>query len=161
MHVVNEPGSEKVADDGGAAADAYVLVVCGLAGSLERLGGRGVDKVERRAALHLDRRAVMVGENENRCVNGGFGPQAPCQFGSSCHPGWPNFPAPMISAPIPGSCCRAKTSSTPPLPPGCPLSGEQPLVQPVSGVTEMCVVALTFTGAEAVERDGEVVDADE
>ena len=68
MHVVNEPGSEKVADDGGAAADAYVLVVCGLAGSLERLGGRGVDKVERRAALHLDRRAVMVGENENRCV---------------------------------------------------------------------------------------------
>jgi hypothetical protein len=31
-----------------------------------------------------------------------------------------------------------------------PLSSEQPLVQPVSGVTEMCVVALTFTGA--VER---------
>jgi hypothetical protein len=42
-----------------------------------------------------------------------------------------------------------------------PLSGEHPLVQPVPGVTEMCVMALTFTGAKAVERDGEVVDADE
>lgn len=30
--------------------------------------------------------------------NGGLGPHAPCHFGSSCHPGWPNFPAPMISA---------------------------------------------------------------
>jgi hypothetical protein len=50
VHVVNEPGSEKVADDGGAAADAYVLAVCCLAGGLERLGGRGVNEVERRAA---------------------------------------------------------------------------------------------------------------
>jgi hypothetical protein len=41
------------------------------------------------------------------------------------------------------------------------VSGEHPLVQPVPGMTEMCVVALTFTGAKAVERDGEVVDADE
>jgi hypothetical protein len=29
--------------------------------------------------------------------------------------------------------------------------GEHPLVQPVTGVTERCVEALTFTGAEAVE----------
>ena len=42
-----------------------------------------------------------------------------------------------------------------------PAGGEHPLVQPVPGVTEVCVVALTLTGAEAVERDGEVVDADE
>jgi hypothetical protein len=34
-------------------------------------------------------------------------------------------------------------------------------VQPIAGVTEMCVVALAFAGAEAVERDGEVVNADE
>jgi len=34
-------------------------------------------------------------------------------------------------------------------------------VQPVPGVTEMCISALTLTGAEAVEGDGEVVDADE
>jgi hypothetical protein len=34
-------------------------------------------------------------------------------------------------------------------------------VQPIPGVTEMCVVALTLTGAETVERDGEVLDAGE
>ena len=34
-------------------------------------------------------------------------------------------------------------------------------VQPVPGVTEMYGGALTLTGAVAVERDGEVVDADE
>jgi hypothetical protein len=45
-----------------------------------------------------------------------------------------------------------------PLPPP---RGEHPFVQPVPGVTEMCVVALTLTGAEAVEGYGEVVDAGE
>jgi hypothetical protein len=40
-----------------------------------------------------------------------------------------------------------------------PPGGEHPLVEPIPGVTEMCVVALTFAGAEAVERDREVVDA--
>src|SRR5215204_6296531 len=39
--------------------------------------------------------------------------------------------------------------------------GEHPLVEPFAGVTERCIAALTFAGAEAVERDGEVVDADE
>jgi hypothetical protein len=34
-------------------------------------------------------------------------------------------------------------------------------VQPFAGVAERRVVALWFAGAEAVERDGEVVDADE
>ena len=38
-------------------------------------------------------------------------------------------------------------------------SGEHPLVQPIPGVTEMCDVALTFAGAETVERNAEVVDA--
>jgi len=32
-----------------------------------------------------------------------------------------------------------------------PPSGEHPFVQPVAGVAERCVVALTFAGAEAVE----------
>jgi len=33
------------------------------------------------------------------------------------------------------------------------------LVQPIPGVPEVCIVALTLAGAEAVERDGEVLDA--
>src|SRR5215217_129229 len=37
--------------------------------------------------------------------------------------------------------------------------GEHPLVQPLAGVAERRVAALRFAGAEAVERDGEVVDA--
>jgi hypothetical protein len=40
----------------------------------------------------------------------------------------------------------AATTAGPP-PPG----GEQPFVQPIPGVTEICVVAQTLTGAEAVE----------
>jgi hypothetical protein len=42
---------------------------------------------------------------------------------------------------------------------GCPPSGgEHPLVQPISCMTEMGIGALAF-GAEAIERDGEVLDA--
>jgi hypothetical protein len=68
----------------------------------------------------------------------------------------------MISAPIPEPNCWAKASSTPPLPLGSHQpGGEHPLVQPIPGVTETCVAALTLAGAEAVERDGEVLDAGE
>src|SRR5919201_1186276 len=68
VHVLDEPGSEEVADDGGASADAHVLTLRSLPGPLERLGGRRVDEVERRAALHLDRRPRVMGEDEDRCV---------------------------------------------------------------------------------------------
>src|SRR5919204_32057 len=39
VHVVDESGGKEVADDGGTSADAHVLAVRSLAGSLERLGG--------------------------------------------------------------------------------------------------------------------------
>jgi hypothetical protein len=42
-----------------------------------------------------------------------------------------------------------------------PLGGEHPFVQSFAGVAERCVARLTVPGAEAVERDGEVVDAGE
>src|SRR5918994_840620 len=64
MHVVDEPRSKEVADHGGASAEAYVLVVRGLAGRLERLGRRRVEKVERRAALHFYRWTRVMGEDE-------------------------------------------------------------------------------------------------
>jgi hypothetical protein len=66
VQVVDQPGGEEVADHGGTAADADVLAVRGLAGPLERLGGRRVEEVERRAALHLDRRARVMREDEHR-----------------------------------------------------------------------------------------------
>src|SRR6476659_6974088 len=78
VHVVDEPGGKEVAQQGGASADPYISAVSGLAGSLERLGGRSVDEVERRAALHLDRRARVMGEDEDRCVERRVGtPRAP------------------------------------------------------------------------------------
>jgi hypothetical protein len=42
-----------------------------------------------------------------------------------------------------------------------PSGDEHPLVQPFAGVAERCIVALTFTGAEPVERDGEELHAGE
>ena len=42
-----------------------------------------------------------------------------------------------------------------------PPGAEQPFVQPFAGVAEGCLVAQSLTGAEAVERDGEVVYASE
>src|SRR5687768_11802055 len=68
VHVVDEPGREELADRGGATAEAYVLAAGGLAGRLERFGRRRVEEVERGAALHLDRRARVMGEDEDRCV---------------------------------------------------------------------------------------------
>src|SRR3982751_2394005 len=68
VHVVDEPRGDEVPDHGGASADAYVLTVRSLAGGLERLRGRSVDEVERRAALHLDRSPRVMGEDEDRRV---------------------------------------------------------------------------------------------
>ena len=42
-----------------------------------------------------------------------------------------------------------------------PPRGEHPFVQPFAGMAERCVEALAFAGAEAVERDGEELDAGE
>src|SRR5688500_5893567 len=61
VHVVDEPRGQEVADDGGTPADANVKAARRLAGRLERLGRRRVEEVERRATLHLDRRARVMG----------------------------------------------------------------------------------------------------
>jgi len=42
-----------------------------------------------------------------------------------------------------------------------PPGGEHPVVQPLAGVAERCVEALTFASGEAVERDGDELDAGE
>src|SRR5262245_40619783 len=68
MHVVDEPGLQAFATRGRTTADADVLAVRGCAGCLEALRGRGVDEVERRAARHLERRADVVRQDEDRGV---------------------------------------------------------------------------------------------
>jgi hypothetical protein len=75
MHVVDQPGGEEVAYDGGAAADPDVLTTSCFAGCLERLSRRRVEEVERGATLQLDRRPRAVSEDEGRGVErGGSGP---------------------------------------------------------------------------------------
>src|SRR2546423_12744619 len=88
-------------DHGGTSADAYVLAVRGLAGRLERLGGRGVDEVKRRGALHLDRRARVMSEDEDRCVERRGGtPRAP--------------PLPALGSPTGGGPSRTPDLRAPP-----------------------------------------------
>ncbi len=99
--------------------------------------------------------------------NGGLGPHAPFQSGSSCHPGVAELPGAHDLGADPGSellregvvDAAAAAGLADHLVP--PAGGEHPFVQPLAGVAEVCVAALTFAGAEAVERDGEVVDAGE
>ena len=50
-------------------------------------------------SISTDGRAWWV-STKTGVWNGGLGPQAPVHSGSSCQPGAPNFPAPMISAPM-------------------------------------------------------------
>src|SRR5215218_10310884 len=156
VHVVDEPGGKEVADHGGTSAEAYVLAARSLAGRLERLGRRSVDEVERRAALHFDRRARVMGEDEDRCVERRVGtPRAlPLRVlvpsGMAELPGTHDLGADPRSEQLREGVVDAAATTwlaEPAPPPG----GEHPLVQPIPGVTEMCVAALTLTGAEAVE----------
>src|SRR3954452_13756159 len=162
VHVVDEPGSKELADHGGTAADAHVLVARGLTGPFERLGRRRVEEVERRAALHLDRRARVMGEDEDRCVERRVGAPRALPFrvlvpsGVAELPGPHDLGADPPIVPLEERVVDAAAAAGPP-PPG----GEHPLVQPVPGVTEVCVAALALTGAETVERDGEAVDVDD
>ena len=97
--------------------------------------------------------------------NGGLGPHQPFHSGSSGQSGGPNFRAPMISAPTPrlvqaheGVVDAAAAAGLAGV--GVPPSGlEHPFVQPFAGVPEGCLEALAFAGAEAIERDGEELDA--
>src|SRR5215207_10177817 len=140
VHVVDETGSKEVADRGGTSADAYVLAARSLAGRLERLGGRGVDEVEGRAALHLDRRARVVGEDEDRGVERRVGTPGALPVRVLV----PAGVAELAGAHDLGADARVvlldegvvDAAAAAGLPPA---GGEHPLVQPLPGVTEVCV----------------------
>ena len=89
VHVVDEPCGKELAYHGGAPADAYVLAICGLAGRLERLG-RGASRkwYVVPPSISMDGRVWWV-RTKTGVWNGGLGPHAPFQSGSSCHRGSP------------------------------------------------------------------------
>src|SRR5688572_6840414 len=154
--VVDEPGSKEVADHGGTSADAYVLAARSLAGLLERLGRRSVDEVKRRAALHLDRRARVMGEDEGRCVERRVGtpPALPLRVlvpsGRAELPGAHDLGADPRTVLL-GEGVVDAAATTWLVAPAPPPGGEHPFVQPLAGVAERCLPALPLTGAEAVE----------
>src|SRR5204863_5159244 len=139
------------------SADAYVPALRGLAGRLERLSRRSVDEVIRRAALHLDRRARVTSEDEDRCVERRVGtPRAlplrvlmpsrvaelPGTHDLGADPGSEQPQEGVVDAARPTRLAEHLAA---------PLGGEHPLVQPFAGVTERCVAGLTFAGCEARE----------
>ena len=102
----------------------------GTVGRRERLVERGLDavgdEVERGAALHLDRRARVVGEHEHRMVVRGIvaPPPVPVVAPRPAPPRprtGPNMLRPMTVAPIPANPAATAASSTPVEPPGSPI----------------------------------------
>src|SRR5207342_479481 len=147
VQVVDEPGGKEVTDHGGTPADADVLAAGGLASRLERLGRRGVEEVEGRAALHLDRRARVMGEDEGRCVERRVGtpPTLPLRVlvpsGRAELPGAHDLGADprivqsqerVVDA---GATAELADHLVP------PTGLEHPFVQPVTGVAEWCLEA--------------------
>jgi hypothetical protein len=165
--VIDEFCRNKVTDHRGAPAEAYVLAASGLAGPLDGFSRRCVNEVERRAPVHRDRRARVMGENEDRCVERRVGtpPARPFRI---LVPSWVtelsgahDFGAdPRTVLPQEGVVDAAAAAGLADhLVP--PASGEHPFMQPIAGVPKRRVKAQAFAGAETVERDGEELDAGE
>ena len=166
MQVVDQVGGEELADGGRAAADADVKSARGGLGGRERLGRAGVDEVEGRAALHLDRGPDVMREHEGGRMERRLlpppalpllvGPRAalvaelvaPHDLGANA--GTPVAREGVVDAG--GPACLALHGAK------CP-GGEEPLHQPGAGMPEGRLTGLVLAGAEAVERNGEVVNA--
>ena len=129
-----------------------------LPGGFERLGGRGVDEVERRAALHLDRRARMVGEDERRCVERRVVAPPP----SPLRVVLPARRTELARTHDLGTDSRVAAAAMRRRCPRCrparrglgrPPRGEHPLVEPLPGVAERRLEGLPLAGGEPFERD--------
>src|SRR5581483_3292220 len=159
VHLVDQVGGQELTDGCDTTTDANVATTGSVASSAEGVLRRCVDEVERRATLHLDRGARMVGQYEDGGVKGRL--IAP-----------PALPVVVIS-PRPAM----GTELVPPhdlcADPHIPLAGElvvdvgasirraahrpegarreEPLVQPVARMSKGRVQALTLTGAESIQ----------
>jgi hypothetical protein len=165
VQVVDQPGGKEVPDHRRTPAEAHVLDSRSRAGRLERLDRRPVQEVERRAALHLDRRARVMGEHEGGCVERRVRTPPALPFRVLVPPGRAELPGthdlgtdPVRELPrvrLVGAAATARPAEHLAAPPG----GEHPLVQPFARVAERRLEALRHTGGETVERDREVLDA--
>src|SRR6478735_6252195 len=163
VQVVDESGGDEVAHHGRATAQAYVEVAGGGARDIERLGRGGVEEVEGRPARHLERRPGAVGEDVGRRVERRVLAPPATPVGVVLPPGRAELvgahdlrtEAHLVAG---GEGGVDAASAALGVPEG---GGEHPRVQPLAGVAERRLEGLRLAGAEAVERDREVVDPDE
>src|SRR5215469_11090111 len=165
VHVVDQPFGEEVAYHGGPAAETHVLASGRLAGPVKRLGGWGVQEVERGAALHLDRWPRPVGEHEDRRMERRVGAPHALVAGvvlparraelAGAHDLGADAGTVHRSERVVGAGTSAPAAAHLIPEPG----GEHPLVQALACVTERGAGGLTRAGSEAIERDREVVNS--
>src|SRR3954465_11980200 len=128
-------------------------------------GGRGVEEVEGRATLHLERGSRAVGQHEGRRVKRGVRSPPPLPVGVVGPARWAELARPHDLGADPrlvllgkrvvdaGGAPRASQDR------GTEAGGDHPLVQPMAGVTEGRVECLALAGRETIQRYGEVVNA--
>ena len=162
VRVVDQPGSEVLADDRRPSSDADVATSCGCARGVQGVLEGGVQEVERGAALHLDRRTGVTGEDERRGVEGGVGTPRARPVRVVLPAGVPPLPRAHDLGADAGVVLADEGVVHAAAAAGLPPAGrEHPPVQAVAGMTEVGFGALAGTGPVAVERDREVVDAGE
>ena len=165
MHVVDQVGVKKRANRRRSSADSDVQTACRFPCNLKSLRGSRVDEVECRPAFHVDCVTRVVGEDKYGCVKRWIvsPPSAPVLVSPR-----PALVSELIAShdlgadagtPLTGkSIVDSGTSSIPSLYCMEGFRRKEPFVKPVAGMSEWCFVTLAVTGAEAVERNREVVD---
>jgi hypothetical protein len=171
VQVVDEPGGEELAQHRRATPDADVLARGGLPGDLERVRRRRLQEVERRTAVHLQRRPRAMGQDVRRRVERRVVPPPPAPLrvvlpaGRAELAGAHDLRADAVLVAL-GECVvgagiAGRASAIAAHAQRRPESGrEHPPVEPVAGVTERRFGGQPLAGCESVERDREVVDAD-
>ncbi len=167
VQLVHLPRAQVLPDGRRAAADTNVGAAGGLARAPERLLDPAGDEVERRPALHLQRRPRVVREHEHRHVVGRVlaPPAAPLLVG----PGTAHRPE-HVAAQDPGADVLGAaagevivgTRGALARQPRHALEGprrEEPLVQADPVAAERVLLVLQRSGTVPVERDGEAADA--
>lgn len=167
VEVVDEASFQILADGGGAAAEADVFACCGffclLKCGVDALG----DEVEGCAAFHVERRAGVMGEDEDGGVVGGF--FAPPAFPVFVGPGASDG-AEHVAAEDPGADVFEAFGGhfiidagfaavlALHLPPRA--RGHEPVEEFVASDAEWGFEGLGRTGAVSVEGEGEAEDAE-
>src|SRR5919206_337842 len=163
MQLVDEPRFEVLADRRHAAADLHILSLRCLRRPFQRLAGTARDKVEHRAAFHLDRRAGVMRQHEYRAVVRRVlpPPATPGVIG----PGTTNR-AEHVASHDPRADALTKTPRDIVIDAGGAAGlttdaleragRDEPVVQRLTTDAEGIVASLARAGAVAVERDREV-----